>query len=76
MNKYLASWGIEDTLADYLAKKDRLVPKTHMIVETIDRSLLRDRVFAILSAFSGGFALLLAAIHDSARIGLYGLMAF
>lgn len=46
------------------------VPKTHMIVETIDRSLLRERVFAILSAFFGGLALLLAAI------GLYGLMAY
>jgi predicted permease len=46
------------------------VPKTHMIVETVDRSLLRERVFAVLSAFFGGLAVLLAAI------GLYGLMAY
>ena len=46
------------------------VAKTHMIVETIDRSLLRERVFALLSAFFGGLALVLAAI------GLYGLMAY
>src|SRR5215472_1948114 len=46
------------------------VAKTHMIVETIDRSILRERVFAILSVFFGGLALLLAGI------GLYGLMAY
>ena len=46
------------------------VPKTHMMVETVDRSLLRERMFAILSAFFGGLAVLLAAI------GLYGLMAY
>ena len=46
------------------------VAKTHMVVETIDRSILRERVFAILSAFFGGLALLLAGI------GLYGLMAY
>jgi putative ABC transport system permease protein len=46
------------------------VAKTHMIVETVDRSILRERVFAILSAFFGGLALLLAGI------GLYGLMAY
>src|SRR5260370_29100800 len=46
------------------------VAKTHMVVETIDRSILRERVFAILSAFFGGLALLLAGI------GLSGLMAY
>jgi predicted permease len=46
------------------------VAKTHLVVETIDRSLLRERVFAILSAFFGALALLLAGI------GLYGLMAY
>jgi predicted permease len=46
------------------------VAKTHMVVETIDRSILRERVFAILSAFFGGLALFLAGI------GLYGLMAY
>jgi predicted permease len=46
------------------------VAKTHMVVETIDRSILRERVFAILSAFFGGLALLLAGV------GLYGLMAY
>ena len=46
------------------------VAKTHMVVETIDRSILRERIFAVLSAFFGGLALLLAAI------GLYGLMAY
>jgi ABC-type antimicrobial peptide transport system permease subunit len=46
------------------------VAKTHMVVETVDRSILRERVFAILSAFFGGLALLLAGI------GLYGLMAY
>ena len=46
------------------------VAKTHLIVETIDRSILRERLFAILSRFFGGLALLLAAV------GLYGLMAY
>jgi ABC-type antimicrobial peptide transport system permease subunit len=46
------------------------VAKTHMVVETIDRSMLRERLFAILSAFFGVLALLLAGI------GLYGLMAY
>jgi hypothetical protein len=46
------------------------VAKTHMVVETIDRSILRERLFAILAAFFGGLALLLAAV------GLYGLMAY
>jgi predicted permease len=46
------------------------VAKTHLIIETIDRSLLRERLFAILSAFFAGLALLLAVI------GLYGLMAY
>ena len=46
------------------------VAKTHMVVETVDRSILRERLFAVLSAFFGGLALLLAAI------GLYGLMAY
>jgi predicted permease len=46
------------------------VAKTHMIVETVDRSILRERIFAILSVFFGGLALLLAGI------GLYGLMAY
>src|SRR5262249_39651484 len=39
-------------------------------VETIDRSILRERIFAILSVFFGVLALLLAGI------GLYGLMAY
>lgn len=38
------------------------VAKTHMVVETIDRSILRERVFAILSGFFGALALLLAAV--------------
>jgi len=46
------------------------VAKAHMVVETIDRSILRERLFAILSAFFGVLALLLAGI------GLYGLMAY
>jgi predicted permease len=46
------------------------VAKTHMVVETIDRSILRERLFAILSAFFGILALLLAGV------GLYGLMAY
>jgi len=41
-----------------------------MIVETIDRSILRERIFAVLSVFFGELALLLAGI------GLYGLMAY
>jgi len=41
-----------------------------MVVETIDRSILRERLFAILSAFFGVLALLLAGV------GLYGLMAY
>ncbi len=46
------------------------VAKTHMVVETIDRSILRERLFAILSTFFGVLALLLAGI------GLFGLMAY
>src|SRR5260370_39013039 len=46
------------------------VAKTHMVVETLGRSILRERVFAILSAFFGGLALLLAGIR------LYGLIAY
>jgi len=46
------------------------VAKTHMVEETIGRSLLRERLFAILTTFFGGLALLLAGV------GLYGLMAF
>jgi ABC-type antimicrobial peptide transport system permease subunit len=46
------------------------VAKTHMVVETIDRSILRERLFAILSTFFGALALLLAGV------GLYGLMAY
>jgi predicted permease len=46
------------------------VAKTHMVTETIDRSILRERLFAILSAFFGALALLLAGV------GLYGLMAY
>jgi predicted permease len=46
------------------------VAKTHMVVETIGRSILRERLFAVLSAFFGGLALLLAGV------GLYGLMAY
>jgi predicted permease len=40
------------------------------IEQSIDRTLLQERVTAMLSAFFGGLALLLAAI------GLYGLMAY
>src|SRR5487761_1324095 len=46
------------------------VPSFWTIAEDIDRSLLKQRVTAMLSAFFGGLALLLAAI------GLYGLMAY
>src|ERR1700730_8562283 len=46
------------------------VAKTHMVVETIDRSILRERLFAILSGFFGVLALLLAGVC------LYGLMAY
>ena len=46
------------------------VAKTHMVEETIGRSILRERLFAMLSAFFGGLGLLLAGV------GLYGLMAF
>jgi len=46
------------------------VAKTHLIEETIDRSILQERLFAILSGFFGGLTLLLAAV------GLYGLMAY
>jgi predicted permease len=46
------------------------VAKTHMVMETIDRSILRERLFAILSAFFGALALLLAGV------GLYGLLAY
>lgn len=40
------------------------------VAQNIDRSLLQERVTAMLSAFFGGLALLLGAI------GLYGLMAY
>jgi predicted permease len=40
------------------------------VSEEISRSILKERITAILSAFFGGLALLLAAI------GLYGLMAY
>jgi predicted permease len=46
------------------------VYKVETISEGIERSLLRERVVAMISAFFGGLALLLAAI------GLYGLMAY
>ncbi len=46
------------------------VPSATTIEEQIDHSLLRERITALLSAFFGGIALLLAAI------GLYGLMAY
>ena len=46
------------------------VASTTTVEQEIDRSLYRERVTAILSAFFGGLALLLAAI------GLYGLMAY
>jgi predicted permease len=44
--------------------------RVETISEGMERSLLRERVTAMLSAFFGGLALLLAAI------GLYGLMAY
>ncbi|MGH9864483.1 MAG: FtsX-like permease family protein, partial [Candidatus Acidiferrales bacterium] len=40
------------------------------LTEVVDRSILQERVTALLSAFFGALALLLAAI------GLYGLMAY
>ncbi len=46
------------------------VSSTNTISREINRSLLQERIFAMLSAFFGGLALLLAAI------GLYGLMAY
>lgn len=46
------------------------VASTTTIEQEIDRSLYRERITAMLSAFFGGLALLLAAI------GLYGLMAY
>ena len=46
------------------------VASTSTVEQEIDRSLYRERITAILSAFFGGLALLLAAI------GLYGLMAY
>jgi predicted permease len=46
------------------------VSKVESIPEGIERSLLRERVVAMISAFFGGLTLLLAAI------GLYGLMAY
>ena len=46
------------------------VASTSTVEQEVDRSLYRERVTAMLSAFFGGLALLLAAI------GLYGLMAY
>ncbi len=46
------------------------VVSVNTVENEIDRSLLQERVMAVLSAFFGGLALLLAAI------GLYGLMAY
>ncbi len=46
------------------------VASVNTVEQEIDRSLLQERVTALLSAFFGGLALLLAAI------GLYGLMAY
>ena len=46
------------------------VPRITTVVDTINRSILQERVTAMLSAFFGALALLLAAI------GLYGLMAY
>ncbi len=46
------------------------VSRVETVSANIDRSLLKERVTALLSAFFGGLALLLAAI------GLYGLMAY
>ncbi len=44
--------------------------RVETISEGMERSVLRERVIAMMSAFFGGLALLLAAI------GLYGLMAY
>jgi predicted permease len=44
--------------------------RVETVSEGIERSLLRERITALLSAFFGGLALLLAAV------GLYGLMAY
>ncbi|MGI9075218.1 MAG: ADOP family duplicated permease [Bryobacteraceae bacterium] len=46
------------------------ISRIKTVEQEIDRSLLQERVMAMLSAFFGGLALLLAAI------GLYGLMAY
>jgi len=46
------------------------VPSLKTLREDINRSLMRERITAILSGFFGGLALLLAAI------GLYGLMSY
>src|SRR5215471_16396361 len=46
------------------------ISRVEAISDGMNRSLLRERVTAMLSAFFGGLALLLAAI------GLYGLMAY
>ena len=46
------------------------VSSIHSVEQSIDGSILRERITAMLSAFFGALALLLAAI------GLYGLMAY
>jgi predicted permease len=46
------------------------VSRVRTVDQEVDRSLIQERVTALLSAFFGGLALLLAAI------GLYGLMAY
>ncbi len=46
------------------------ISRVKTVEQEIDRSILQERVMAMLSAFFGGLALLLAAI------GLYGLMAY
>jgi len=46
------------------------VPETGTVTSWIDRSLLQERITAMLSEFFGGLALLIAGI------GLFGLMAF
>ncbi len=46
------------------------VSSVKTVGQEVDRSLLQERITAMLSAFFGGLALLLAAI------GLYGLMAY